>query len=190
VPLGVTALGFQFGFFGIEMALPVSIVVAVAKNGIIGRDGEMPWRLSSDLKRFKTITMGNPIIMGRKTFESIGRVLPGRHNIVITRNSCFDSEGVTAVASLDEALKTAELWAEKNDAKEICILGGGEIYQQSLNLAHRLYYTEVKAEPAGDTRFPDLEEDDWKVSHKETVPAGVRDNFETRFIIYERKKSG
>ncbi len=169
------------------MNLPVSIVVAVAENGVIGRDGDMPWKLSGDLKRFKAITMGNPIIMGRKTFESIGRPLPGRHNIVITRNSALQAKGVDHVSSLVEALKTAQSWAAENGAKEICIIGGGEIYRQSLGFADRLYYTEVKTKPEGDTRFPAIDNNIWHIRHLEAIPSGPNDSCETKFIIYERR---
>jgi dihydrofolate reductase len=168
------------------MALPVSIVVAVAENRVIGRDGEMPWKLSSDLKRFKEITLGNPIIMGRKTFESIGRALPGRHNIIITRNTDYRAENTVVVSSLDDALQNARQWAQDNDAKEICIIGGGEIYRQSVKLADRLYYTKVDARPDGDTCFPAVDPDKWQVCHTEAIPAGPKDNCATEFITYER----
>ncbi len=169
------------------MTVPIAIIVAVAENGVIGRDGDMPWKLSTDLKRFKAITMGNPIVMGRKTFDSIGRVLPGRQNIVITRNAEFKVEGVKAVASLEEAIEVGRQWAIENDAKEISILGGGEIFRQSLKLADRLYYTKVKASLEGDTHFPEINLQDWRVSHEENLPSGPKDNFETKFIIYEKR---
>lgn len=169
------------------MNLPVSIVVAVAENGVIGREGDMPWRLSSDLKRFREITSGNPIIMGRKTFESIGRPLPGRHNIVITRNQAYQAKGVVIVSSLEDALKIARQWAQENSAREICIIGGGEIYRQSLSLADRIYHTEVMAKPEGDTRFPALDVEEWRICHEEVMPSGPKDSCESKFIIYERR---
>ncbi len=147
----------------------------------------MPWKLSSDLKRFKAITTGNPIIMGRKTYESIGRPLPGRHNIVISRNADFSAEGVHAVKSVEQALQIAQLWGQGNGASEICILGGGEIYRLFLDLAHRIYYTKVKAKPGGDTGFPDIDATIWEAISRENVPAGPRDSCETEFIIYERR---
>ncbi len=169
------------------MTLPISIIVAVAENGVIGSDGDMPWKLSSDLKRFKAITIGNPIIMGRKTFESIGRPLPGRHNIVISRNTDYSAEGICSVESVDQALQVAQLWEQGNGASEICVIGGGEIYRLFLNRADRIYYTKVKAEPSGDTRFPDIDEAIWEVISREFVPDGPRDSCETEFIVYERR---
>ena len=108
-----------------ESNLPIALVVAVAKNGVIGRDGDMPWKLSSDLKRFKRDTMGKPIIMGRKTFESIGRALPGRLNIVVSRSN-FEADDIVHANSIEAALFLAEGWAKENKAEEICVIGGGQ----------------------------------------------------------------
>ena len=166
--------------------LPVVIIAAVAQNGVIGINGDMPWRLSSDLVRFKSITMGNPIIMGRKTFESIGKLLACRHTIIVTRNAAYQFEGAQVVASLELALAAARGWAMKNGAKEICIIGGGEIYRQSRDLADKLYLTEVKASPQGDTYFAPIDRSSWHVEHEEQVPAGAKDSCETRFVIYRR----
>ncbi len=169
------------------MTLPISIIVAVAENGIIGSDGDMPWKLSSDLKRFKVITTGNPIIMGRKTFESIGRPLPNRHNIVITRNENYSPDGVTVVSSVDEAVSVAQKWGEKNASSEVCILGGGEIYRQFLDQANQIYYTEVIAEPAGDTSFPTIDKSIWAIKSEEFIPSGPKDTFDTKFTVFHRK---
>lgn len=164
----------------------ISLVVAVAQNGIIGNDGDMPWRLSTDLKRFKAVTMGKPVIMGRKTFESIGRPLPGRLNVVISR-TIHESTGVMWATSLNSALEAASKWADENGVKEICIIGGGQIYQSALPLATRLYVTHVLAEPKGDTSFPDISDADWAPTSTENVPAGGEDTVETIYVVYERK---
>lgn len=168
------------------MTLPVSIIVAVAENGIIGSNGDMPWKLSSDLKRFKKITTGNPVIMGRKTYESIGRPLPQRYNLVISRNGGFRADGVDVVVTPDAALEKAEKWGAENGSKEICILGGGEIYRLFLPIAERIYFTKVLASPVGDTGFPDIDEAVWKLVREELVPAGPKDSNETIFQVYER----
>lgn len=133
----------------------ISLVAAMAANRVIGHEGQMPWHLPSELKYFKEITMGKPIVMGRRTFESIGRPLPGRHNIVISRNAPDLPAGVTLVSSLDEALRAAA------EAEEIMVIGGGEIYRQFLPVATRLYLTEIDLEVDGDTWFPYYEPDKW-----------------------------
>ena len=168
------------------MTLPVSIIVAVAENGVIGMDGGMPWRLSSDMKRFKAVTMGNPVIMGRKTFESFPRALPGRHNIVITRNPALVLDDAVVSISLDDALEAAQKWGAENNSREVFILGGGEIYRQSMDLTDRLYVTEVEANPDGDTEFPAIDPNIWQINRQERLPAGSKDSAATRFVVYER----
>lgn len=165
--------------------LPVCLVAAVAQNGVIGMDGAMPWTLSSDLKRFKRDTMGKPIIMGRKTFQSIGRPLPGRLNIVVSRSDFVAAETVHA-ASIDAALFLAEGWAKQNGSEEICVIGGGQIYREILPLASKLYITHVMAEPEGDTVFPDIDEAVWHPIYREEVPIGEKDTAETLYVVYER----
>ena len=167
------------------MSINVVFVVGIAQNGVIGFEGDMPWRLSTDMKRFKAITMGKPVIMGRKTYESIGRPLPGRLNVVVSRNE-FEADGVCAVSSIEEAIEVSRKWAKINVADEICIIGGGEIYRQSLDLADKLYVTHILAEPDGDTRFPHIEEAKWRVLSSENVSVGEKDSAETIFVIYER----
>ena len=167
---------------------PIALVVAVAENNVIGNAGGMPWKLSSDLKRFKRDTMGKPIIMGRKTFESIGKALPGRLNIVISRSD-FVAENIVHANSLDAALFLAQGWAEENDADEICVIGGGQIYAEALPRADKLYVTHVKASPEGDTLFPEIAEADWAASHEEEVPMGEKDTAATVYTVYERRKS-
>ena len=167
------------------MSIKIAQVVGIAQNGIIGFDGDMPWRLSTDLKRFKSITMGKPIIMGRKTFESIGKPLPGRFNVVVSRNA-YEADGMSSATSIEEAIKISREWAVENNADEICIIGGGEIYRQSLHLADKLYVTHILAEPEGDTRFPDIDEAQWQVVSRESVPKSEIDSAETIFVVYER----
>jgi dihydrofolate reductase len=165
--------------------IAIALVVGIAQNGVIGFDGAMPWRLSTDLKRFREITMNKPIIMGRKTYESIGRPLPGRLNVVVSRSE-YQANGITGAGSLEEAIEMSRQWALANDADEICIIGGGEIYRQALSLAGRLYVTHIMAEPDGDVLFPEIEESQWRVLSSERVPKGENDSAETIFVIYER----
>lgn len=165
--------------------LPICHVVAIAKNNVIGREGDMPWKLSSDLKRFKRDTMGKPIIMGRKTFESIGRALPGRLNIVVSRSD-FSADDIVHANSIEAALFLAQGWAEENGAEEICVIGGGQIYAATLDQAQRLYVTHVMAEPQGDTYYPDIVDADWKPVEQEKVPKGEKDTADTLYVVYER----
>ena len=165
----------------------VSIIVAIAENGVIGAKGGMPWRLSTDLKRFKRDTMGKPVIMGRKTFESIGKPLPGRHNIVVTRDANWNAEGVSVAHSLEEALKVAESNAGDPDT-EICIIGGGQLYGEAIGRADRLYVTHVMTEPEGDTYFPEIDQSEWKPVSREAFPAGEKDSADTLYVVYERNE--
>ncbi len=166
---------------------PVSLIVAIAKNGVIGRDGGMPWRLSTDLKRFKADTMGNPVIMGRKTFDSIGKALPGRLNIVVTRNEHWSQDGVVRVSSLRDAFAFANAHCRDNgSAKEICVIGGGQIYADALPHADRLRVTHIQAEIEGDTCFPRIDPAVWHAVSSQDFPAGEKDSHPTRHVIYER----
>lgn len=134
----------------------INIIVAVTRTGAIGRDGDMLYHISGDLRYFKTVTMGCPVIMGRRTFESLPHgPLPGRHNIVITRNTGLGIQGVTVAHSLDDALRAAA------DAAEVFIIGGGEIYRQAMPLAHSLYITEIDSDADGDTHFPAVDPSAW-----------------------------
>jgi dihydrofolate reductase len=163
--------------------LIISIHAAVAENGVIGRDGDMPWRLSSDLKRFKALTMGKPIIMGRKTWAALPkRPLPGRLNIVVTRDREFESEGAAVAHDLDEALALA------GDADEVCVIGGGEIYALALPRTDTLHITHVLAGIDGDTRFPEIREIDWEPMSQEEVAAGEKDSHATRYSVYRRAR--
>lgn len=160
------------------------LVVARADNGVIGNDGGMPWHLPGDLKHFKRVTVGKPCIMGRKTFESIGRPLPGRHNIVMTRDEDWEAEGVTRAANLAEAIAAAGL-DPRSRAKEVMVIGGAEIYAQALPAATRIELTEVHAAPGGDTVFPALG-DGWIETARERHegPDGQPDY---SFITLERR---
>ncbi len=154
--------------------MTLSIIVAVAQNGAIGCHNELLWHISEDLKRFKRLTMGCPIIMGRKTYESIGRPLPGRRNVVITRNADYRAEGIEVVYSLEEALRSVS-----NVEGEVFVIGGGEIYLQALPLAQKLYLTKVEQNPEGDTFFPEINEVQWQEV--------AREEFEGySFIDYDR----
>jgi dihydrofolate reductase len=142
----------------------IVFVVAAARNGVIGRQGKLPWRISSDLKRFKEITMGKPVIMGRKTWESLPKQpLPGRRNIVITRDRNYRAEGATVVASVEEALAEAK----HTQSDEICIIGGSDIFRQMLPMADRLYLTEVDLYPEGDVFFPPIDQAEWREASRE-----------------------
>ena len=167
--------------------LKIALVVAIAKNGVIGASGGMPWTLSSDLKRFKRDTMGKPIIMGRKTWQSIGKALPGRLNIVVTRQKDFEAEGAKIVNSLEDGVKLANVHSRcHNDIREICIIGGGEMYKRSIEWADKLYVTHVMTEPEGDTYFPVIQAEKWKPVSREEFPAGEKDSADTLYVIYER----
>ena len=165
----------------------VVIHAAIAENGVIGVDNGLPWKLSTDLKRFKERTMGRPVIMGRKTYESIGRPLPGRLNIVVTRDRGWRAEGVETAGSLNDAITLAKTRLRcMTGIDEIAVIGGGEIYAQALPLADTLYVTHVLASPDGDTRFPEISPSLWAQQQCEDVPAGERDSHATRFCIYRR----
>jgi dihydrofolate reductase len=167
--------------------IKVSLVVAVARNGVIGRDGGLPWRLSSDLKRFKANTIGRPVIMGRKTFKSIGKALPGRENIVVTRDAGFRADGVSVESGIADALSAAKAKAAAGGVGEICVIGGGEIYRQTIKDADRLIVTYVEADVDGDTRFPDIDPSVWLEISSESHPASEKDSHATRHVVYERR---
>lgn len=161
----------------------MSLVAAVAKNGVIGRDNKVPWRLPSDLRRFKALTLGHPVVMGRKTFQSIGRPLPGRVNIVVSRHN-FAAEGVVAASDLEAGLEAAR--ARSGDNGEVFVIGGEEIYRETLASADRLYITEVEAAPAGDAQFPPIDLAIWREVLREDLMRAEGDEVASRFIIYDR----
>ena len=176
----------ELGAANILGEIRLSVIAAVAENGVIGAGEAMPWRLSSDLKRFKRLTMGKPIIMGRKTFDTIGKPLPGRLNIVVSRNQAFAPEGVTVTPTLEAALAAAREGAEAMLANEILVIGGGEIYRETVRHADRLYITHVESSPDGDTDFPTIDPETWRASPAERLPAGPKDSVATAFVVYDR----
>lgn len=169
--------------------VPVSIVVAVSEDGVIGRKGGMPWRLSTDLKRFKALTIGKPVIVGRKTLESFGgKALPGRPHIVVTRNADFALEGAVTAFSVQEALDIAQRIASETGAAEVCVIGGGEIYRQALDATDVLYVTHVEATIGdGDTIFPEIDPQVFEKREETAYPSGEKDSYPTRFAVYTRR---
>jgi dihydrofolate reductase len=162
----------------------ISLVYAISRNGVIGKDGGLPWKVSADLKNFKAVTMGKPVIMGRKTWDSLPRKpLPGRVNIVVTRNPKLEAEGATIVASATIALEVAM----RDKPVEICVIGGAEIFRQMLPLASRVYLTEIDADVDGDVHFPPLPPQDWLEIRSERHQAVPGDTAGFTFSVMERK---
>ncbi len=159
----------------------ITLIVAVSTNDVIGMAGELPWRLSDDLKHFKALTMGKPVIMGRLTWESIGRPLPGRRNIVVTRQPGFVAQGCDVAASPAAALQAA------GDAEEIMIIGGAQLYELFLPKANRVYMTRVLAEVPGDAWFPKLDDRDWELVARERRAADEANEHDFEFRTYERR---
>ncbi|MDI5831868.1 type 3 dihydrofolate reductase [Shewanella xiamenensis] len=157
----------------------IAMIAAMANNRVIGKDNKMPWHLPEDLRHFKAMTLGKPVVMGRKTFESIGRPLPGRHNIVISRQADLLIEGVTCVTSFEAAKEAA------GDCEELVVIGGGQLYQQLLPQADRLYLTQINLDVEGDTFFPAWKNDEWQET--ESVAAINADGLEYRFINLAKK---
>jgi len=159
-----------------------SLVVAASTNNVIGKDNKLLWSLPNDMKFFKNTTWGMPVVMGRKTFESLGKALNGRTNIVITRQADFAAEGVKVVGSMDAAMVAAA----DADAKEIYVIGGGEIYKQALPIAHRVYITRVHTVVDGDTFFPELPTIDWKLLSRLDFKADAKHAYDYSFEVWER----
>jgi dihydrofolate reductase len=160
----------------------ISFIVAMDENRVIGKDNQLPWRLPEDLKFFKRVTMGHPIAMGRKTHESIGRVLPGRENIVITRQADYLSEGCTVFHSVEDFVKDS-----KNQSDEIFVIGGAEIFKETFAYTDRLYITLIHEEFAGDTYFPEFDLNKWKLMSSEKGIKDDKNPYDYEFLIYERK---
>jgi len=158
----------------------ISLIVAASTNNVIGFQGDLPWRLSNDLKRFKVLTMGKPIVMGRKTYESIGRPLPGRQNIVVTRNPDYVAEGCDVVSSVDAAIQAA------GDAEEIMIIGGSHIYEAFLPRADHIYLTRVQVDVEGDAFLPEFNSNDWQETAVKKHSADVSNDYDVTFSILER----
>lgn len=171
------------------MPLPhLALVVARARNGVIGRDGGLPWRLRSDLQRFKAVTMGKPCIMGRKTWESLPlKPLPGRLNLVLSKDESFEPKGAVACLTLDEAIEIGREQAVDDGVEEVCIIGGAGLFAAALPRAKRLYLTEVDAEPEGDVLFPPFDEVAWVEVSSEAVPPGEKDDHAFVFRVLERR---
>ncbi|MBS9479153.1 dihydrofolate reductase [Ancylobacter radicis] len=168
-------------------ATRLTLVVAVAENGVIGRGDELPWHISGDLKRFRAITWGKPILMGRRTFQSIGRPLPGRTSIVITRDAGFAApEGVLVVASLEAALESGAAEAARLGVDEMAVVGGAQIYAQAIARAQLLRLTQVHARPEGDVHFPPFDLAEWRETYREGPIKGEKDEYAFSFIDYER----
>ncbi len=172
-----------------RVSAPVKIcfVVAVAENGVIGRGGDLPWKLSSDLKRFRQMTLGKPVIMGRKTFASIGKPLDGRTNIVISRGPAPNGQGAIWVRSIDDALSEGRKAATDCGSGEVMVIGGAEIYRLLLPVTDRVYLTRVHASPEGDTFFPELPDKEWQEVARDPLPKGDRDEFAATLITLERR---
>jgi dihydrofolate reductase len=158
----------------------VSLVVAMARNHVIGRDNALPWRLPEDLKHFKNVTLGKPILMGRKTFESIGKPLPGRTNLVLTRDPDWQRAGAVVVHSIDEALERV------SDAPEVAGIGGAEVFRLLIPLAVRIYLTRIDADIPGDTVFPPIDYSQWVELMRRKVAADERNAFDMTFVTLER----
>lgn len=170
------------------MSIPkLTLIVAVSENGVIGKELDMPWKLSTDLKRFKSVTMGKPLIMGRKTFVSVGeRPLPGRPHFIISRNNEYKPDGVTVVGSLEEAIRLANVKASEHGVDEVFVAGGGEIYKMAMPLADQLFVTHVDASLEGDTIFPEIDLSIFTKTDEMSAPAGEKDDFPVRFATYTR----
>lgn len=166
--------------------IKTSLIVAATENGVIGKDNDMPWKISSDLKYFKKVTMDKPIIMGRKTFDSIGRPLPGRVNIVITRDTGFARAGVITAHSVEMALDVAKGMAEVKKLKEVMVIGGAQIYKLCLPEADRLYLTRIHADIEGDAHFPKLDEKDWLEYSSERHQKSEKDSHDYSFIVLDK----
>ena len=157
-----------------------SLVVAVARNGVIGRDNRLPWRLPDDLAYFKRVTMGHPVVMGRRTWQSIGKPLPGRTNIVVTRDRAFEAPGCVVAHSLEEA------WRAAGEADEVCVIGGTSLFAETLPVADVIHLTEVEADVEGDTYFPDFDRSAWRETEVARHAADARHAYPFRIVRLER----
>lgn len=163
--------------------MTLAIIVATDEQGLIGKDNDLPWHLSADLQYFRRVTMGKPIVMGRNTHKSIGRALPGRHNIVITRDQNYKADGCSVVHSIDEALALCV------GEDEVMVMGGASLYKQFLPQADKLYLTHVHANLEGDTWFPDWHKSDWLEISREDYLADDKNEYDYSFVVYEKRKA-
>ena len=166
----------------------VALVVAMGENRAIGRGGDLPWRLSSDLRYFRKITMGKPVLMGRRTFKSLPRVLDGRLNVVLTRDSGFVAPDAVMAHSLEEGLAAARASAKRTGAPEIMIIGGEDVFRTVLPQTDRIYLTEVHASPVADTWFPELNQEEWREVSREAHQPGPKDDHAFSFVVLDRKR--
>ena len=166
----------------------VTFVVAMAENGVIGRHGQLPWRMPSDLKRFRQLTIGKPVVMGRKTYESIGKPLDGRDNIVITRQRDYAAPGVQVATTVDSALELARGLAAARGAEEIAVIGGAEVFRLALPFADRVYLTLVHASPPGDVVLPPFDPAQWRQTASESMQQGPGDQFAADFVKLDRQR--
>lgn len=162
----------------------LSLIAAISENRVIARGGEIPWRIPADMKYFKATTMGKPIIMGRKTFDTLGKPLPGRFNIVMSNDKSFQAQGAEVVLDFPTALERAD----RCESDEIMVIGGGEIYELALPLADRIYLTEVHAKVEGDTYFPDLSTNDWREVSRDFLKKRNDATYDCSFVILERRR--
>ena len=169
------------------MTARIAMIVGVAANGVIGSDQTIPWRIPSDMQFFRRTTMGKPVVMGRKQYETVGRPLPGRTNIVITRQPGYQPEGVIVVPSIDAALERARAVASADGVDEIMIIGGGEIYAQLMDRADRLYVSHIDLAPEGDVRFPAIDPSIWDVVETPEVQPSDKDDAPYRVNVYARR---
>jgi dihydrofolate reductase len=167
--------------------MSLALIVAASENNVIGRNNELPWYLPGDLQYFKAMTLGKPVIMGRKTFESIGKPLPGRDNIVISRQADYSTQGIKVVASLEDAIALGQSINLINGADEIMVIGGAQIYQQALAIADRVYLTRVHRKVEGDAYFPALNAQDWSEVAREDVAAEEPNPFDFSYLVLDRK---
>jgi dihydrofolate reductase len=168
--------------------MEIVLLAAVAENGVIGANGAMPWRLKSDLARLKAMTLGKPVVMGRKTFASIGRPLPRRTNIVVTRDRHFRADGVVVTYSFPDAKAIATGDALRRFATEIAVIGGADIYREWMDSADCLEITEVHARPDGDTHFPAIDPAAWEEVARVRNPAGLQDSADFSYVTYRRRR--
>lgn len=171
---------------GASRPIDIVLVVAVAENGVIGRNNTLPWRIKSDLQYFRSVTIGRPVVMGRKTYASIGKPLSHRTNIVISRNPAYAAPSILVAADLAKALDAARGDALRRNADSIAIIGGTEIFKQTMPLAARLMLTKVHAKPEGDTYFPEIDPKLWREIERRQQPQGPDDDYGFSFVTYER----
>lgn len=162
--------------------MKLAIIVATDQQGLIGKENDLPWKLSADLQYFRRVTMGKPLIMGRNTHESIGRALPGRKNIIVTKSEDYQAEGCTVVNSIADALLACDQF------EEVMVMGGASLYEQLLPKADKLYLTQVHASLTGDTWFPEWQKNEWSELSREDHQADEKNDYDYSFIVYEKRK--